>query len=62
MTYKTKSLLYFLCFLAASTGYYLIEQHQDFSTQLQSSEVAETHFEDDFELEETSDKEIENRQ
>ena len=57
MTYKTKSLLYFFSFVIAATAYYLVEQHEAFTNQMQS-EVAETHFEDDYELTETSQDEI----
>ncbi|PRX56030.1 hypothetical protein [Flagellimonas meridianipacifica] len=50
MTYKTKSLLYFFSFVVAATAYYLVEQHQEFTNQMQSTEMAETHFEDSSEL------------
>ncbi|MEM9077537.1 MAG: hypothetical protein AAGC43_10875 [Bacteroidota bacterium] len=58
MTYKTKSLLYFFSFVIAATAYYLVEQHEAFTNQMQSSEVAETHFEDDYELTKTSQDKI----
>ena len=58
MTYKTKSLLYFFSFVIAATAYYLVEQHQAYTHQIQSAEVAETHFEDDYELSETSQDQI----
>ena len=62
MTYKTKSLLYFFSFVIAATAYYLVEQHQEFTNQIQSSEVVETQFEDDYELTETSQNKIEEAQ
>ncbi|MEM9363479.1 MAG: hypothetical protein AAGA43_12630 [Bacteroidota bacterium] len=58
MTYKTKSLLYFFSFVIAATAYYIVERHQEYTNQIQSTEVAETHFEDDFELPETSQEQI----
>ena len=62
MTYKTKSLLYFFSFVIVATAYYLVEQHQEFTNQIQSEEMAETHFEDDYELTETSQNKIEEAQ
>ncbi len=52
MTYKTKSLLYFFSFVIAATAYYMVEQHEDFNAQLKSKEVAESHFDEDLELQE----------
>ncbi|WP_318310280.1 hypothetical protein [Flagellimonas crocea] len=46
MTYKTKSFIYFACFVAASTLYYVVEQHDKFQDQLNSTEYVETNFED----------------
>lgn len=46
MNYKTKSLIYFSCFVVAATSYYLIEQHDEFQNQLNSQNYVETHFED----------------
>ncbi|MBW8244545.1 hypothetical protein K1F50_17185 [Muricauda oceani] len=57
MNYKTKSLIYFSCFLAASTLYYVVDQRDDFQNQLNSKTYVETHFEDtgDFTDESTKD-------
>lgn len=41
MTYKIKSLIYFSCFVLASLGYYLVEQHDEFQKQLQSKAYVE---------------------
>nr|WP_299388034.1 hypothetical protein [Allomuricauda sp.] len=46
MTYKIKSLIYFFCFLAASSIYYVVEQHEEFQKQLHAKELAETEFDD----------------
>ena len=46
MNYKTKSLIYFSCFVAASVSSYLIDQHDEFQNQLNSQNYVETHFED----------------
>ena len=62
MTYKTKSLLYFFSFIIAATAYYLVEQHEAFTNQMQSTEVAETQFEDDYEISETSQEQIDKEQ
>nr|WP_298997536.1 hypothetical protein [uncultured Allomuricauda sp.] len=62
MTYKTKSLLYFFSFVIAATAYYLVEQHEAFSNQMQSTEMAETHFDDDYELKESASNSIEKAQ
>ncbi|MBA4747015.1 MAG: hypothetical protein H2058_17380 [Muricauda sp.] len=46
MNYKTKSLIYFSCFVAAATLYYVMDQRDDFQDQLNSKTYVETHFED----------------
>ena len=56
MNYKTKSLIYFSCFVAASTSYYLIEQHDKFKDDLNSKTYVETHFEDADEYPDDSEK------
>ncbi|WP_435623346.1 hypothetical protein [Flagellimonas sp.] len=62
MTYKTKSLLYFFSFVIAATSYYLVEQHKAFTNQMQSAEIVETQFEDDYEISETSQEQIDKEQ
>ncbi|WP_437398482.1 hypothetical protein [Flagellimonas lutimaris] len=46
MTYKTKSLIYFSCFVAASALYYVVDQHDEFQDQINSETYVETQFED----------------
>lgn len=46
MTYKTKSLIYFSCFVAASSLYYVVDQHDEFQDQINSETYVETQFED----------------
>lgn len=59
MNYKTKSLIYFSCFVAAATSYYLIEQHNEFQNQINSQNYVETHFEDTDEFADDSEKNLE---
>ncbi len=40
-TYKIKSLIYFSCFLMASTFYYIVEQKAAFDQQLQTAQVVD---------------------
>ncbi|MCL6267832.1 hypothetical protein [Flagellimonas myxillae] len=53
MTYKIKSLIYFICFLTASSIYYVVEQHEEFQQQLRAKELVKTEFEDNLEDEDT---------
>ncbi|MCB0372176.1 MAG: hypothetical protein KDD31_04100 [Muricauda sp.] len=46
MTYKIKSLIYFLCFVLASVSYYLVDQHDQFQKQITSESYVETNFQD----------------
>ncbi|MBO0343037.1 MAG: hypothetical protein VX798_02800 [Bacteroidota bacterium] len=46
MTYKTKSLIYFICFVAASTLYYVVDKHDEFQNQVSSETYVETNFQD----------------
>ncbi|MHA7830592.1 MAG: hypothetical protein ACX93O_05800 [Flagellimonas sp.] len=46
MNYKTKSLVYFICFVAASTLYYVVDQHDEFQDHLNSKTYVDTQFED----------------
>jgi len=46
MNYKTKSLVYFICFVAASAFYYVVDQHNEFQDHLNSKTYVETQFED----------------
>ena len=46
MTYKIKSLIYFLCFVLASVSYYLVDQHDKFQDQITNESYVETHFQD----------------
>ncbi len=52
MTQKTKSLIYFSCFVLASFFYYQMEQQDKFQEQFQSKTYAETDFQDADDLEE----------
>ena len=61
MNYKTKSLIYFSCFVAASVSYYLLEQHDEFQNQLNSQNYVETHFEDADEYTDDSEKNLEEK-
>ncbi|MEM9868642.1 MAG: hypothetical protein AAF765_13195 [Bacteroidota bacterium] len=62
MTYKTKSLLYFFCFLITATAYYVVEQYEDYNNQIQSAAIAETFFDGNMDLEHASEKESETPQ
>ena len=46
MTYKTKSLIYFSCFVLASLIYYEVEQQDNFQEHISSETVVETQFQD----------------
>lgn len=46
MTYKIKSLIYFLCFVLASVSYYLVDQHDQFQEKITSESYVETNFQD----------------
>lgn len=56
MTYKFKSLIYFSCFVLASLGYYLVEQHDEFQKQLQSKAYVEADFQNADEIDQPQDK------
>ena len=58
MTYKIKSLIYFLFFMGASTMYYVMEEHQEFQQHLQAKELVETDFEESLD-EENNTEELE---
>lgn len=51
MTYKTKSLIYFSCFVVASLVYYQIEQQDEFQEQMNSETFVEAEFQDEMEPE-----------
>ncbi|MAU17569.1 MAG: hypothetical protein CMH46_18740 [Muricauda sp.] len=59
MTYKTKSLIYFICFVAASTLYYVVEQHDKFEDHLSSDTYVETHFQDADDFDDDTKKNLE---
>nr|WP_297789040.1 hypothetical protein [uncultured Allomuricauda sp.] len=44
MTYKTKSFIYFICFVAASTLYYVVDKHDEFQDHINSETYVETNF------------------
>ncbi len=44
MTYKTKSFIYFICFVAASTLYYMVDKHGEFQDQINSETYVESNF------------------
>lgn len=46
MTYKTKSLVYFFCFVLAATAYHITDQYQKFQEHISSKEIANTTFEE----------------
>lgn len=52
MTQKTKSLIYFSCFVLASIFYYQVEQQDKFQEQFQSKTFVEADFQDADDLEE----------
>nr|WP_299344618.1 hypothetical protein [Allomuricauda sp.] len=58
MTYKTKSIIYFFCFVFAATAYHITDQYQDFQNQISSQEVTETSFEETSEYDEVSEEEL----
>ena len=51
MTYKTKSLIYFSCFVIASIIYYEVEQQDRFQDNLNSKTYVEAEFQDAEDLE-----------
>lgn len=51
MTYKTKSLIYFSCFVVASLMYYQIEQQDEFQEHMDSETFVEAEFQDQMEPE-----------
>lgn len=51
MTYKTKSLIYFSCFVIASIVYYEVEQQDKFQDNLDSKNYVEAEFHDAEDLE-----------
>lgn len=55
MTHKIKSLIYFSCFVLASFGYYLVEQHDKFQEQIQSKSYVEADFHDAKDIEQPKD-------
>lgn len=59
MNYKTKSLLYFCGFVAASALYYVVEQHDNFQEHLNSKSYVETQFEDADDYVDDSEKKLE---
>lgn len=62
MTYKTKSLIYFSCFVIASIIYYEVEQQDRFQDNLNSKTYVEAEFQDAEDLENPKkDLEEENR-
>ncbi|WP_318345238.1 hypothetical protein [Flagellimonas baculiformis] len=62
MTYKTKSLIYFSCFVIASIIYYEVEQQDRFQDNLNSKTYVEAEFQDAEDLEDPKkDLEEENR-
>lgn len=46
MTYKTKSLIYFSCFVIASIIYYQVEQQDKFKDDFNSKTYVEAEFQD----------------
>ncbi|WP_090291481.1 hypothetical protein [Flagellimonas zhangzhouensis] len=52
MNQKTKSLIYFSCFVLASFFYYIMEQQDEFQEQFQSKTYVEADFQDADDLEE----------
>lgn len=56
MTYKFKSLIYFSCFVLASLGYYLVEQHDEFQKQLQSKSYVEADLHSADEIDQPQDE------
>lgn len=62
MTYKTKSLIYFSCFVIASIIYYEVEQQDRFQDDFNSKTYVEAEFQDAEDLEDPKkDLEEENR-
>ncbi|MDC6384901.1 hypothetical protein D2V93_15040 [Flagellimonas taeanensis] len=62
MTYKTKSLIYFSCFVIASIIYYEVEQQDQFQDNLNSKTYVEAEFQDAEDLEDPKkDLEEENK-
>lgn len=62
MTYKTKSLIYFSCFVIASIIYYEVEQQDRFQDNLNSKTYVEAEFQDAEDLEDPKkDLEEENK-
>ncbi|MEY8782033.1 hypothetical protein AB9K32_16485 [Allomuricauda sp. XS_ASV26] len=59
MTYKTKSLVYFICFVAASALYYLVEQNDKFQETITSETYAETNFQDTGDFDDDTNKNLE---
>lgn len=59
MNYKTKSLIYFSCFVAASAFYYLVEEHNEFENHMNTKTYVETHFEDADDYTDDSEKKLE---
>ena len=51
MTYKTKSLIYFSCFVLASLIYYEMEEQDNFQEHISSETFVDTQFDDADELE-----------
>ncbi|KAB5489527.1 MULTISPECIES: hypothetical protein [Flagellimonas] len=61
MTYKTKSLIYFSCFVIASIIYYEVEQQDKFQDNLNSKTYVEAEFHDAKDLENPQDLQEENK-
>ncbi|MCK0161681.1 hypothetical protein [Allomuricauda sp. F6463D] len=59
MTYKAKSFIYFLCFVAASALYYVVEQNDKFEDHINSDTFVETNFQDDDHFEDDTEKNLE---
>ncbi|WP_108422776.1 hypothetical protein [Flagellimonas amoyensis] len=55
MTYKTKSLIYFSCFVIASIIYYEVEQQDRFQDDFNSKTYVEAEFHDAEDLENPQD-------
>ncbi|MDF0709106.1 MAG: hypothetical protein VX772_02880 [Bacteroidota bacterium] len=59
MTYKTKSLIYFFCFVAAATLYYVVDKHDEFQDHLNSETYVETNFQDADEFDDDTTEDLE---
>ncbi|TAI48141.1 hypothetical protein [Flagellimonas allohymeniacidonis] len=58
MTYKTKSLIYFFCFVFAATAYHVLEQYEAYKQQFPSQELAETSYAEDSDYGKTSKEDL----